>query len=94
MNFEKFRDSLTANHPPAGSSAYLRSLWHDAKGDWETAHNIIQDVNDKTAAWVHAYLHRKEGDTGNANYWYAKAGRSMPRHGLEQEWEEIVRELL
>ena len=94
MNFENFRASLSSAAPPAESTVYLKSMWHDGKGDWETSHNIIQDVNDKTAAWIHAYLHRKEGDVFNANYWYNKAGRRMPGYALEKEWEEIVRELL
>jgi hypothetical protein len=94
MNFESYRASLTSVAPPAESTVYLKSLWHDAKGDWETSHNIIQDVNDKTASWIHAYLHRKEGDVFNANYWYNKAGKRMPGYSLDKEWEEIVRELL
>jgi hypothetical protein len=94
MNFETYRASLKSAAPPAESNVYLQSLWHDAKGDWETSHTIIQDVNDKTAAWIHAYLHRKEGDVFNANYWYNKAGRRMPGYTLEKEWEEIVKELL
>ena len=94
MNFETYKTSLKSTAPPAESNVYLKSLWHDAKGDWETSHNIIQDVNDKTAAWIHAYLHRKEGDVFNANYWYNKAGRRMPGYTLDKEWEEIVKELL
>ena len=94
MNFENFRASLSGVAPPAEATVYLQSLWYDGKGEWETSHNIIQDVEDKTASWIHAYLHRKEGDIWNANYWYAKAGRRMPGYGLDREWEEIVRELL
>ena len=94
MNFENFRASLSGGAPPAETSVYLQSLWYDGKGDWERSHNIIQDVEDKTAARIHAYLHRKEGDIWNANYWYTKAGRRMPGYGLEREWEEIVKELL
>lgn len=94
MNFETFRSSLTATKPPDGLTVYLQSLWHDGKNDWEASHNIIQDVNDKTASWIHAYLHRKEGDVWNANYWYTKAGKRMPGYGLDQEWEEIVTALI
>jgi hypothetical protein len=94
MNYDQFYASITYPTCPQGISVYLKSLWHDAKGDWETAHTIIQDVPDKTASWIHAYLHRKEGDTFNANYWYNKAGRRMPGYSLDQEWEEIVKELL
>lgn len=94
MDFETYRASLKSATPPSESNVYLQSLWHDGKGDWEKSHNIIQDVNDKTAAWIHAYLHRKEGDVFNANYWYNKAGRRMPGYALDKEWEEIVKELL
>lgn len=75
-------------------SNYLQSLWYDATGDWEKAHRIIQDVNDKTAAWIHAYLHRKEGDIGNADYWYNRAGKRRPELSLDKEWEEIATALL
>jgi hypothetical protein len=94
MNFEAFKDSLTGGAPPANSTAYLQSLWYDGKGDWEKAHTIIQDIPDKTASWIHAYLHRKEGDEWNANYWYSKAGKKMPGVSLDKEWEEIVKALL
>ena len=90
MNFDEFYNSLSAASPPEKLSVYLRALWYDGKNNWEEAHNIIQDVEDKTAAWVHAYLHRKEGDSFNANYWYNRAGKRMPEYSLEQEWKEIV----
>ena len=63
MNFEEFKKNLSDPTPAPDFSAYLQSLWYDAKGDWNKAHEIIQDIEDKTAAWIHAYLHRKEGDT-------------------------------
>ena len=94
MNLEAYNDSLQQREPPAGMTVYLQSLWHDARGDWDAAHNLVQDLPDKTAAWIHAYLHRKEGDVWNANYWYNKAGRRMPGYTLEKEWVEIVKELL
>jgi hypothetical protein len=93
MTFEEFNNSLTETNPPSVSN-YLRALWHDAKEDWEKAHSIIQDIPDKTASWIHAYLHRKEGDIWNADYWYSKAGRKRPELTLTQEWENIVKELL
>lgn len=94
MNFDTFKQSLTASTPPASSTIYLQSLWFDAKGDWDEAHTLIQDLTDKTAAWIHAYLHRREGDVFNANYWYTKAGKRMPGYSLEQEWEELVKAML
>ena len=69
-------------------------LWYDGKGDWETSHNIAQDIHSPEGSWIHAYLHRKEGDTGNASYWYHRAGRPMPGSTLEKEWEDISRDLL
>ena len=94
MTFEDFSASLTGNSVPGKISVYLQALWYDGKNDWEKAHNIIQDKEDKTAAWVHAYLHRKEGDSFNANYWYNRAGKKMPEYSLEQEWKEMVKALL
>ena len=75
-------------------SGALLALWWDGKGDWERAHEIAQDDLGAEGAWVHAYLHRKEGDTGNAAYWYRRAGQSVAEGDLQSEWEEIVRELL
>jgi hypothetical protein len=72
----------------------LAALWQDAKGDWETAHRLAQDIDGPDGAWVHAYLHRKEGDAGNAAYWYRRAGRPVARGGIPQEWEAIVDALL
>lgn len=94
MTFDDFQTSLSNGQPPSSLSAYLKSLWYDGKADWEKAHTIIQDIEDTTAAWIHAYLHRKEGDNGNADYWYRRAGRKRPAVSLEQEWKDIVTELL
>ena len=93
-SLNEFKESLKNNQPPVGVSQLLRALWWDAKGDWEKAHGIAQDISTSQAAWVHAYLHRKEGDQGNAGYWYARAGKSRFNGPLEQEWEKIVGELL
>jgi hypothetical protein len=90
MNVEQFKESLLPENPPDGLSVYLQSLWFDGKNDWEKAHSIIQDVEDANASWIHAYLHRKEGDIGNADFWYRRAGRKRPAMGLQEEWEDIV----
>jgi hypothetical protein len=90
MNFNEFRSSLSSEQPPLGGPIVV-ALWHDAKGNWQKAHEIVQDMEDRDAAWIHAYLHRKEGDLSNAHYWYRKAGQSMPQGSLEQEWEMIAR---
>ena len=90
MNFESFMKSLDKEHPPAGLSPYLLSLWYDAKGDWSKAHEIIQDEENKSGSWIHAYLHRKEGDIWNADYWYNRAGKNRPSVSLKEEWKEIA----
>lgn len=90
MTFEQFRSTLGSAQPPKGD-AILTALWFDARGDWQKAHEIVQDLETREAAWIHAYLHRKEGDISNAQYWYRKAGQSLPQGSLEQEWEMIAR---
>ena len=89
MNLEEFRKSLSTSTPPENISSHLKALWYAGKDDWEASHNIAQDIHDKNGSWIHAYLHRVEGDTFNANYWYNKAGRRMPGYSFQQEWEEI-----
>ena len=94
MNLTTFRDSLAADQPPAGLSLALQSLWHDAKEDWEAAHGCAQDQDDHDGAWVHAYLHRKEGDLANAGYWYRRAGKPVATGTLADEWSAIAEALL
>ena len=94
MQIEQFIESLKAANPPAGLEPLLRALWHDAKGEWKRAHEIAQEVENRDGAWVHAYLHRKEGDLGNARYWYARARRDPVDAALDSEWREISAVLL
>ena len=94
MDLQEFRQSLKAGRPPRGLAAPLRALWHEAKGNWERAHGIVAAEGSKDAARVHAYLHRKEGDSENADYWYARAGEERPRGTLEREWDLLVRSFL
>jgi hypothetical protein len=94
MDFYEYKNSLTANLPPDSLGPHLTSLWYDARGDWEKAHNIIQDIHDTPAAEIHAYLHRKEGDQWNADYWYRRAGSKSPKLSLEEEWTSLVHKLL
>ena len=89
-----FRDSLGKNAPPRGVAPALAALWWAGKGDWEKAHEIAQSDEGADAAWVHASLHRMEGDLGNARYWYACAGRQPAAGSLEAEWDAIVEALL
>lgn len=94
MTFEQFQQSLSLSLPPSEISDHLKALWYDGKGDWQQSHDIIQDINDANAAWIHAYLHRKEGDIWNADYWYSKAGKKRPTVSLQQEWQMISNELI
>jgi hypothetical protein len=94
MNLQEFKASLSGDTPPVGVSPLLQALWQEAKGNWEAAHGLAQRQNDREGAWVHAYLHRQEGDLPNAGYWYSRAGRPVSVASLEQEWEELVTALL
>ncbi len=91
---EAFKETLTADRPPGAASIYLQALWYDGKGDWNGSHELIQDLPDKNASWIHAYLHRKEGDIWNADYWYRKAGKKRPAVTLEEEWAQLVQAFL
>ena len=94
MTLTDFRDSLCNPAPPGDVNAALAALWHDAKGDWNAAHEAAQSVEDASGAWVHAYLHRKEGDPGNAAYWYRRAGQPVATDSLDAEWSRIAGALL
>ena len=85
-----FRASLSAAAPAPDLAPPLAALWWAAKGDWERAHRLVQDEDTQDAAWVHAYLHRVEGDLGNAGYWYRQAGKPAAKDTLEAEWERIA----
>lgn len=93
MTIDEFRATLSDTEPPAVAPA-LRAMWHAAKGNWDEAHRIAQDINDRSGAWVHAHLHRVEGDSGNARYWYRQADQIEAQESLEAEWSRIVAELL
>ena len=89
-----FRASLSDAAPAPGLEPPLAALWWAAKGQWDNAHKIVMREETAEAAWVHAYLHRVEGDLGNADYWYRQAGQSAAKDSLEAEWERIVSALL
>ena len=89
MTVEEFRQA-----GPGFFSGLLQALWLDGHGDWEQAHTVAQDVDGPDGAWVHAYLHRKQGDTANAAYWYRRAGRPVAKGELATEWETMVEALL
>lgn len=94
MTLPDFRATLTSPEPPLGLSAPLSALWHDGRGDWEAAHRVAQDIDTPEGAWIHAYLHRKEGDPANAAYWYRRAAKPVPSVPLDAEWDAIVTALL
>jgi hypothetical protein len=94
VNMAAYIASLDGAAPSADLSAPLAGLWWVAKGDWDRAHKIVQDEDSRDAAWVHAYLHRVEGDLGNAGYWYRQAGQPTARDALQAEWERIAATLL
>jgi hypothetical protein len=89
-----FKTSLTEAEPPQGGSAPLMALWWAAKGDWNKAHVTVQPQVGADASWVHAYLHRREGEMSNAAYWYRRADKPYAKGSFEAEWEQIVAELL
>ena len=94
MTLQEFRESLVLDAPPRELSVALAGLWWEAKGDWSKGHESTGQDEGPTGAWVHAYLHRKEGDSSNAAYWYGRAGKKPASGALEQEWGEIAEALL
>lgn len=94
MDLATFRKSLSGRTPPAGLNELLEALWHEAHGNWDRAHKIAQTQKGRAAAAVHAYLHRKEGDLSNADYWYERAGRERSSGPLDNEWQALAMELL
>jgi hypothetical protein len=93
MNVTDFRASLTQSAPPAGLSPALLALWYAGKGDWDKAHDVTQPGGPELD-WVHAYLHRVEGDPANAGYWYRRAGKPVATVPLDDEWAALVRNFL
>jgi hypothetical protein len=85
-----FKSSLSGSAPAPDVSPPLAALWWAAKGDWARAHEIVQDDEGVDAAWVHAWLHRVEGDPGNAGYWYRRAGKPVAVGPVEAEWDQVV----
>ncbi len=94
MDIEAFKTSLQDEAPPEGLDGALRALWYDAKGDWHAAHRQAQDQGDTDGAWVHAYLHRVEGDESNAGHWYRRADKPPSTAALADEWRAIAAALL
>ena len=94
MNANQFSASLSSDLPPSGLTPQAQALWWDAKGNWAQAHELVNDLETPEAMAVHAYLHRKEGEEWNANYWYRRAGEQFRRASLKEEWSALVEGLL
>ena len=93
MTLEDFIALCESPTEPSAMSSHLKALWFDRQGDWDSAHEEIQDNHDKFSAAIHAYLHRKEGDISNARYWYSTAGRHQFKGTLDEEWLALAQEM-
>ena len=94
MHYDDFIKLTKETEPSDALSGIHLALWHAMKNNWDMAHNIVQDIETKTASWIHAYLHRVEGDLGNANYWYNRAGKKSSTESLEIELNNIIKSVL
>jgi len=94
MTILEFKATVNDLNEPPFDNSLLQALWYDVKGDWQMAHAIAQDINTEDGSWIHAYLHRKEGDEGNASYWYRRAHRILPNVTLDEECDNLLAELL
>ena len=94
MQFDEFMKSIKEEVPPAGLSEPLQAMWHAMKDDWETAHNIAQSIGTELGSWIHAYLHRVEGDLSNADYWYKRAGKPPHSGSTDAEADDIINSIL
>jgi hypothetical protein len=94
MTFAEFEQSLKTRSPPRGLAPAVAALWWAKQGDWDQAHTIVMNADGRDAAWVHAHLHRVEGDAGNAAYWYRQAGKPVADATLDREWRVIATALL
>jgi hypothetical protein len=94
MTVSEFESTLSQSEPSQSLTPALAGLWRAAKDDWDTAHHVVMDEGGKDCAWVYAYLHRVEGDMGNADYWYRKAAKKAANGALQAEWAAIAAALL
>lgn len=94
MTYDEFILTIENDEQPPSLPLYLQALWYDAKDNWNKAHALIDSLDDKNSCWVHAYLHRKEGDISNAGYWYRRANKQISSATLQNEWKDITIRLL
>ncbi len=90
MTSQEFKASLAEKNPPNGISLNLKALWFEANGNWGKAHEIVQETSGTKGDWIHAYLHRREGDLSNASYWYSRIGKQLPDYSMNEEWIKLV----
>ena len=90
------RSAATDAAPPDGLTNIARTLWYARAGKWDEAHDLCQEIPGKAGSWIHAYLHREEGDLSNASFWYSRAGVAMPAADfpLAEEWMDLAAKLL
>lgn len=93
-DFNDFKRELNSDSPSSQWPEGLKALWYDAKGDWEASHDIAQEMHNDLGSWIHAYLHRKEGDEFNAGYWYRRAGKPFPKISLDEEHRQLTENIL
>lgn len=93
-DFAEFQIALQNKAPDHNWPEVLKALWYDAKGDWQRAHELVDPSSEPMAKWIHAYLHRKEGDEWNAGYWYRLAGKKFSKMALEEEWQTLVEKII
>ncbi|MDZ7604503.1 MAG: hypothetical protein U5K79_02720 [Cyclobacteriaceae bacterium] len=94
MTLAAFKAACNSLTPPSDISDELLALWYDARGNWNRAHELVQETGGFTGDWIHAYLHRKEGDDSNAAYWYRRVKKTMPQKSLSEEWDELAAYIL
>ena len=94
MTYDEFILTIENDELPSHFPVYIQALWYDAKNDWPKAHSLIDSLDDRNSCLVHAYLHRKEGDLSNADYWYRRAHKTLPELSLQEEWKNITMDLL
>lgn len=94
MTLKDFKSTIASGNVPDRLSDALAAMWHDAAGNWDRAHDIAQEISSSEGSWIHAYLHRKEGDHSNAAYWYRRAGQPVCKTSLDEEWDDITTALL
>ena len=94
MNYIKFKESIKQKEPPDNLNGVELALWYAVKGNWDMAHNIAQEIHSEAASWIHAYLHRQEGDIENAHYWYRRSEKEAYSGSLEIELDDIIKSII